>query len=382
MRTLLSFIAILLLVTSGFPIGFADTTPTDSSTKESIEAPVIQSRKIISISLEEAVAISSGPTKKKQIENTHNSVNIWNDSSLKFINLNEDLTLRTTTTDQFIYLDLIVAQPQTIIERISQQDKIRDDRKKNSKIDLSYLDDSNQHESLNNLISFDSNILKTSLFTDPLKLISDPIIEQNFENNLESINIFENESFENIFVYVNLFDSSFLFDNSFVILIFTPLAFFLFIFSEDVKFKIEKIRPVLSFALVFIILSTVVLTPYSISSSYWPEAYADTGDMNETIFDNTTASIDDTSSSSTPAEDTSASEATTSNTDTSVDSASSSSTPAEDSESTEVSSSTNATLTVIPVNGTNSTGTISEPITIPNAQNHGHLTLKSTDLAL
>ena len=222
---------------------------TDSSIEESIEAPIIQSRKTISISLEESSRqFHLGPTKKKQIDNVHNSVNIWNDSSLKFINLDEDLTLRTTTTDQSVHLDLVVVQPQTIIERISQQDKIRDDRKKNSKIDLLYLDDSNQHESSDNLISYDSNILKTSLFIDPLKLILDPIIEQNFENNLESINIFENESFENIFVYVNLFDPSFLFDNSFVVLIFTPLVFFLFIFSEDVKFKIEKVRPLLSFA--------------------------------------------------------------------------------------------------------------------------------------
>ena len=114
LRTLLSFIAIMLLVTSGFPIGFADTTPTDSSTEESIEAPVVKSRKIISISLEESVGISSGPTKKKQIDNIHNNVNS-NESSLKFINLDEDLTLRTTTTDQSIHLDLFVVQPQTII---------------------------------------------------------------------------------------------------------------------------------------------------------------------------------------------------------------------------------------------------------------------------
>ena len=49
----------------------------------------------------------------------------------------------------------------------------------------------------------------------------------------------------------------------------------------------------------FLILSTALITPYSISSSYWPEAYADTGNFDEIISDNTTAS-DDTSSSSTP----------------------------------------------------------------------------------
>ena len=68
--------------------------------------------------------------KKKQIDNTYNNVDSNNFPS-KFINLDEDLTLRTTTTDQYIHLDLFVVQPQTIIERISQKDKTRDDRKKN-----------------------------------------------------------------------------------------------------------------------------------------------------------------------------------------------------------------------------------------------------------
>jgi len=403
LKSVLSLITILFLLTSSIPFGFAETTTNDSTIPEtlSLVSSTPKESRNISVSLHESVGIASNSPQKKS--SAINPTIISESEHLgKTIYLSEELNLISSILQQTVGHNSFVIQPQATLDRISPIEQIKD-RKKNSKIDLLSLDDSNQHEFSNNLISFDSNILKTSLFTDPLKLISDSIIEQNFENNLESINIFENESFENLSVYVNILDPSFLFDNSFVILIFTPLAFFLFIFSEDVKFKIEKIRPVLSFVLVFIILSTVVVTPYSISSSYWPEAYADTGDMNETIFDNTTASTDDISSSSTPAEDTSASEATTSNTDTSVDSTSSSSTPAEDSESTEVSSSTNATLTVIPVNGTvipvngtvipvngtvipvngtvipvngtvipgtnstNSTGMISEPIIIPNA---------------
>ena len=382
MKSVLSLITILFLLTSSIPFGFAETTTNDSTIPEtlSLVSSTPKESRNISVSLHESVGIVSNSPQKKST--AINPIIISESEHLgKTVYLSEELNLISSILQQTVEHNSFVIQPQATLDRISPIEQIKD-RKKNSKIDLLYLDDSNQHESSDNLISLDSNILKTSLSIDPLKLILDPIITQNFENNLESINIFENESFENIFVHVNLFDPSFLFDNSFVVLIFTPLVFFLFIFSEDVKFKIEKVRPILSFALVFIILSTVVLTPYSISSSYWPEAYADTGDMNEIIFDNTTASTDDTSSSSTPAEDTSASEATTSNTDTSVDSASSSSTPAEDSESTEVSSSSNATSTVIPVNGTvipvngtvipgtnstNSIGIISEPITIPNA---------------
>ena len=202
----------------------------------------------------------------------------------------------------------------TTVERILQTDKLRDDRKKNLDLKSLNFDENNQHE-YEDLIQIDSNIIKTTLFADPFNFISYYTSEQFI---LESLNIFEDQSLVIFSGPIYNFDTSFLFDGSFVVVIFTPLVFFLFIFDEDVKFKFEKIRPLLSFICVFIILSTVIVTPYSISSSYWPEAYADTGNINYLISDNTTASTDDTSSSSTPSEDTSASEATTSNTDTSV----------------------------------------------------------------
>ena len=375
MRTLLSFIAILLLATSSLPIGFADITPVDSSNIVSIEQPIIQTRKTISVNLDESIELTTDAPRKKQIQNT--SVFIADDTS-KSIHFDEDLILLSSTSDQKIHFDSIIIQPQITIERILQTDKPRDDRKKNLKIESIHLDDLNQQQS-EDLISIDSNIPQTTFFADPFNLISDLIFEQNL---LKSINIFEEQSILNIYNSISNFDSSILFDNSFIVVIFAPLVFFLFIFAEDVKFKFEKIRPILSLVCVFIILSTVILTPYSISSSYWPEAYADTGDMNDIIYDNTTTS-DDTSSSSTPAEDTETSEDTTSNTDASVGSTSSSSTPAEDTESTEVSTTNSTTTEIIPVNGTvipgtNSTeiipvngtvipGTNSTMVTLPNA---------------
>ena len=349
MRKLLSFIAILLLATSSLPIGFTDTIPIDSSNIESIEQQITQTRKTISVNLDEKMGLTSDPQRKDQIQKTSFFVA---DNTLKSIHLDEDLTLRSSTSDKQIHFDYVMVQPQPIVDRILQTDKLRDDRKKSLNLKSLDINENNQQQS-EDLILIDSNIIKTTFFADLFNVISDPMSGQFI---LESLNIFEDQSFVILSDSVYNFDSLFLFDSSFVIVIFTPLVFFLFIFSEDVKFKIEKVHPILSFALVFIILSTVVLTPYSISSSYWPEAYADTyadtDDINYLISDNTTASTNDTSSSSTPAEDTSASEATTSNTDTSVDPASSSSTPAEDSESTEVSSSSNTTSTVIPVNGT------------------------------
>ena len=337
MRTLLSFIAILLLATSSLPVGFADTTPIDSIDDESIEQPILQTRKMISIDLEESMALSTGSQEKNKIENTSLYVA---DKTSKLIHLDESLSLVTSTSDQTIHLDYVTIQLQPTVERISQTDKLRDDRKKNIKIESFYFDDNSYQQESEDLISIDTNLLKTTFFADPFN----PLFEENFQNILKSVNIFEDDSYVNILTSVSNFDPSFIFDNSFVVIIFAPLVFFLFIFAEDVKFKFEKVRPFLSFVCLFIILSTVIVTPYSISSSYWPEAYADTDNMNEIISTQQTASTDDTSSSSTPAEDTGSSEATTSdNTSTSVDSTSSSSTPAEDTESTEVSSSTQQT---------------------------------------
>ena len=275
MRTLLSFIAILLLATSSLPIGFADITPTDSSNIESIEEPIIQTRKSISINLDENLGLSSDAPRKKQIQST--SVFIADDIS-KSIHLDEDLFVHSSTSDQKIHHDYVVVQPQPSAERIVQTDKLRDDRKKNIKIESLYHDDTVQQES-EKLILIDSNILQKTFFIDSFNLISNSIFEYDI---LESINDI-NENSLLIHSILN-FDSSLLFDNSFVVVIFTPLVFFLFIFAEDVKFKFEKVRPYLSFIFAVIILSTVVVTPYSISSVYWPEAYADTGDFESNQF--------------------------------------------------------------------------------------------------
>ena len=337
MRTLLSFIAILLLVTSSLPAGFADITPVDSSNIESIEQPITQTKKTISIDLDESMGFSTDDPRKTQVKDTSLFIA---DHTSKSIHLDEDLSISTSASDQKIHYDYVTVQIQPTVERILHTDKLRDDRKKNPKIESIYLDDLDQQQS-EDLISIDSNIIQTTFFADPFNLITDLISEQNI---FESVNIFEEQSITNTFNSISNFDPSLFFDNSFIVVIFAPLVFFLFIFAEDVKFKFEKVRPFLSLIFAVIILSTAVITPYSISSVYWPEAYADTGDIDEPIYDNTTASTDNTSSSSTPAEDTETVEDSTSdNTDASVGSTSSSSTPAEDTESTEVSSSTQPT---------------------------------------
>jgi len=128
-----------MLVTSSVPIGFADTIPQiDSSLSD--ESPIqssTQSRKTISVSIEENIGLSSG----SPIKNAMNNVVQYIDSFSKLAYLNEDLKLLTSSAEQKIHFNLIHIQPQTIVERISQTDKLRDDRKKNSKIETFYLDD-------------------------------------------------------------------------------------------------------------------------------------------------------------------------------------------------------------------------------------------------
>jgi len=291
LKILLSFIAILLLVTSSVPIGFADTTPQiDSSLNDELPLqPSTPTRKIISIDLEENFGLASGPPTKNEINNKIQYVESFG-SSDKSIYFNENLQLNTSSNNQKIHFDIIITQPQTIVDRISQSDKLRDERKKNSKIVMSYIDDTYQQNSQDDFSVIGSSISQKTFLVDPSQIISDFNINNNFENILQSIDIFIDSPLDTISnSFVLDFNSSFVLDVNFVVVIFAPLIFLLFIFAEDVKFKFEKVRPVLSFVFILILLSTVVVTPYSISSVYWPQAFAETIDTNS---DNTTASAD------------------------------------------------------------------------------------------
>ena len=341
MKSVLTIILILFLVASNIPLGFSDLQQTDAPIPQNFvdDSSALNETRIISISLHENIGIvSNQPSKKDSID--YSSISYTSESFKKLVSLSEKLDIKTSLSEQQIQFNTFLKQPQATLDRISQIDKVKD-RKKNIKSEILYLDDTYKQDSSDDFNLIESPISQTTFFVDLPPIISNSVFDYNFENILQSIDGFVDPSLDTIFNFVVLnFYSSFDLDVNFVVIIFAPLVFFLFIFAEDVKFKIEKIRPILSLVFVLILLSTTVITPYSISSSYWPMAYADTS-----VFDdNSTASADNTSSSSTPAEDTETAEATTSDsTDTPVDSASSSSTPVEDTESTGVSSSTNST---------------------------------------
>ncbi|MFQ5476325.1 MAG: hypothetical protein ACE5DT_04755, partial [Nitrosopumilus sp.] len=235
------------------------------------------------------------------------------DSSGKTVYLSESLHITSSIFEQqVVAFNPHVTQPQATLDRVSQIDKIKD-RKKNSKIDLllagEFVDNSKTDDNL--LLPDHSpvptvpllileNVEQHSFYDEFSPFSENLLVNYNLKNILQSIDGSVDLSLDTIFDSVVLnFNSSFDLDINFVVVIFAPLVFFLFIFAEDVKFKIEKVRPILSLLFVVILLSGGVITPYSISSSYWPEAYADTSAFD----DNQTASTGNTSSSSTPAED-------------------------------------------------------------------------------
>ncbi|MCV0413253.1 MAG: hypothetical protein K5782_09675, partial [Nitrosarchaeum sp.] len=340
MKSILSLFIIAFLITSSIPFGFADHH-IDITVPDNSESSSTQS-KIISVSLDENIGLESNkPADDKSIE----SANVIDeqDSFTKFVFFSESLDIKSSLVENQIYLKPFVVQPQTNIDRISQIDKLKD-RKKNSMLELFLDDDFNSQpfdiqlqsfnlENLFNIFNFESflEFSDQNNLLDEFSTLNNPLSVE-YENNFSF-------NFENLF---NLTVSET--ESQFVLILFVPFVVFLFLYFEDFEFKIRKLRQPLSFVFALLILSTLVITPYTISSSYWPMAYAE-------ISDNTTASAD-TSSSSTPAEDNVA-EATTSsnvtnytNTTASADT-SSSSTPAEDNvaEATTSSNVTNYTNT-------------------------------------
>ncbi len=365
MKSVLSLIIILFLISSNIPFGFTEVPVIDVTSSEI--SPIVFSTpkesRNISVSLQESVGISTNSPLEK--DPTSQPIVMSTSSSLgKMVYLSESLHITSSIFEQTIALNSYIMQPQATLDRVSQIDKVKD-RKKNSKADLLLAD-----ESVDNLkIDITSNLLLSNnlpILTDPL-LILENNVQHNFYDEflLFSENSIIDPTSKFIFSFDNLLNTLFSeTDQQYVLIIFAPLVFFLLLRSEGFEFNISKLHTPLAFIFVVILLSTTVITPYSISSSYWPMAYADTSAFD----DNLTASADNTSSSSTPAEDTETAEVSTStNSTASADNTSSSSTPAEDTEIAEATTSnqtsindsvTNSTSipvtnsTSIPVNGT------------------------------
>ncbi|RDJ38683.1 MAG: hypothetical protein DWQ13_04810, partial [Crenarchaeota archaeon] len=78
--------------------------------------------------------------------------------------------------------------------------------------------------------------------------------------------------------------------NPVLLLLLIPLVGFVFIRNENSDVKFYHLQKFLSLLFIGILLSSAIITPYSISSSYWPEAYAE--EMPDNSTDSDVSTID------------------------------------------------------------------------------------------
>ncbi len=77
----------------------------------------------------------------------------------------------------------------------------------------------------------------------------------------------------------NLSNSLFLFSENFLFLFFlTPLSIYIFIKSDLKKLTNARLQKIISYGVLALLASTVLITPYGISYSYWQSAFADPDD--------------------------------------------------------------------------------------------------------
>ena len=187
MKSVLTLIIILFLITSSIPFGFADLQQTDVPIPQNLiddfSAP--KENRIISIFLHESMGIATNEPPKKNSMHQNNAIYISEDSE-KFIFLSENLDITTLTNEQQIQINTFVIQPQAILDRVSQIDKVKD-RKKNSKYVISDLDDTYQQDSSDDFKLIESPISQTIFFVGLPQIISNSVIDYNFENVLQLI---------------------------------------------------------------------------------------------------------------------------------------------------------------------------------------------------
>jgi len=190
----------------------------------------------------------------------------------KIILLNENISVTSNNSDNnYVLLIKENSDQLAVLERIKNHDR----SKSNHKIGL--------FELLNNEFS---NV------SDPAKLLigfNYFAYAESFESNkiyIEDSNdlFFDYNSltlfFDSIHQFINTdqiqFDNNYVQSiNSYILLLLLPLSGFILISNENSKLQFYNFRQFFSFVAVFILLSSTIITPLSISSSYWGFAYAE-----------------------------------------------------------------------------------------------------------
>jgi len=131
LKSVFSVIVILLLLASSVPFELANAQPVLDSTITDSEHSNISSTpeasNAISISLEENVGMKTGQPPDTGTNNYGNTI-IDEQLTYQKVILSEKLGISTNLLDQSISIKSYKQQPQTIIERIWQPEKINNDR--------------------------------------------------------------------------------------------------------------------------------------------------------------------------------------------------------------------------------------------------------------
>ena len=165
MKSVLSLVIILFLISSSVPFGFAEVPVIDlTSSETSLIVSSPKESRSISISLQESVGLATNsPLKKNPV--AHPTFISTSDSLGKLIYLSESLDITSSILEQTIAFNSYITQPQATLDRISQIDKIKD-RKKNLKSEIFDLDSSYQQVLSDDFNLIESPISQTTFFVD------------------------------------------------------------------------------------------------------------------------------------------------------------------------------------------------------------------------
>ncbi|MGY5151392.1 MAG: LamG domain-containing protein, partial [Candidatus Nitrosopumilus sp. bin_6a] len=270
MNKTISLFVFTILITSLFSFipshstTFADNVVLDDQNKflnqnENTSFQLITNNK--KISLNESLHINSN---ENQNENTSNNlIEKPKISSIKKIELFEKVEISLNEVVE--YTGSLKQNPKkiAIMDRILEKKsskQIFDLHNENSKLSFNDLEE-------NKIL--DDNDIFTLFNFDKLKLVWSFDNDQFVTNNFISSELIPNSEFDNIDDLLFSLDSP-------IILIFSlPIIGYIFLRTDNKNLNHKNIKQITCFFFVILLSSTAVVTPFSISSSYWGIAYAE-----------------------------------------------------------------------------------------------------------
>jgi len=119
LKSVLTFIIILFLITSGIPFGFADLQQTDVLTSQNLinDSSAPKETRIISVSLHESMGMATNQPPKKDSIGYSNAI-YTSESINKLVYLSESLEIISSISEQQIQFNTFVIQPQAVLDRV------------------------------------------------------------------------------------------------------------------------------------------------------------------------------------------------------------------------------------------------------------------------